>query len=583
MSETLEAALALAFSFVDHNDRRQLLDACPRDAAVRQQWFAQHGRVLLPSNLHAAKRLMAGHTMKPFITRIVAESVALLQAVPLDLPSLSHIELVCARDVLLQSGELDAISEPRGLPPSVTRLDLEQATLDDVVVLTHLPNLTALKLPLLKSTTAATSLGDVLAQLTKLRELSFYDVSLNDLKLLSKLTRLRSLKLRTLHVVDLMLLRDLSCLKILDIRGCQIANVDAFAGKATTLSLKTLIARQAVVVPATGTAEISAVSLDEDGGSVLLQALIDATNRPQGYQLSALNLAGMTISNIAGLPTLKHLTALSLVMPEEIDWSPLLQLPCLQYLNQHGDCVYDTEQWGIIAALPALRVLRDPTAISDDQALDHVEQLLVTCSDDEMCPDLCYWPRLTSVKWVGACHTEFIMCFPVQLRRLVLELDYCIELSYLERLTQLESLRVRCHDAGYQLEGEITTESSDYSFLHSLTSLERLELENEPFNDLEALRPLQKLRHLSVMGTMVVDVIPLLSLATLEYVDLKDTPVLLHAPVLTDLSSVLRQHPRLRRFRHPRGHDLIAPFTPDNVAPPPIVPDILSNSFDFIE
>lgn len=583
MSELADAALALASPFLDRNDRRQLLDVCPRDAAVRQQWFAQHGRVLLPSNLNVAIRLMVGHTMKPFLTRIVAESAALMLAVPLDLPALSEIEIVCARDTPPRNGEeLDAVPVLRKLPPSVTRLDLTQATLNDVTILTHLPNLIALKLPPLESATAATTLGDALAQLTELRELSFHAPSMNDLKFLSKLTCLRSLKLRTRYVLDLMVLRDLPCLKLLDIRGCQITNVDVFADNATALSLKTLIARQAVVVPVTGAVETSVVAPDDGGGSLLLQAFIDATNRPQGCQLSALNLAGMSISTIARLPTLKHLTALSLAMPEEMDWSPLLQLPSLQYLNQHGDCVIDTEQWGTIAALPALRVLRDPTAISDDQVLDHVEQLIVTCSDDDMCPDLCDWPRLTSIKWIGACHTEFILCFNVQLRYLVLELDYSIDLSYLERLTQLASLRVRCHDVGYELEGEIT-EPGDYSFLRSLTLLERLELENEPFDDLGMLHPLQNLRHLSVMGTLVDDVVPLLSLASLEYVDLKDTPVVLDTPLLVDLSSILRQHPRLRRLRHPRGHDLIAPFTPDDVAPPPIVPDILSNAFDFIE
>lgn len=185
-------------------------------------------------------------------------------------------------------------------------------------------------------------------------------------------------------------------------RGCRITNVGVLAESTTAFSLKTLVARQAVVVQPNGTANNAASGSDvvpvEDGGSVLLQALVDVAGRPRGDRLSALNLAHIAISSISGLQTLKHLTTLSLVMSEEMDWSPLLALPNLAYLNQHGDCIVETDQWDVLAALPALRVLHDPVAISDDQALTHVEQLIVSSFDDDMCPGLCDWPRLTSVK-----------------------------------------------------------------------------------------------------------------------------------------------------------------------------------------
>lgn len=170
-----------------------------------------------------------------------------------------------------------------------------------------------------------------------------------------------------------------------------------------------------------------------------------------------------------------------------------------------------------------------------------------------------------------------MLFLPVQLRHLVLELDNSIELGYLARLTHLESLRVNCHveirDRG---EGS-GLGSRDYLFLSSLTILERLELDNEPFDDLEVLLPLQKLRYLSVLGTLLDDVVPLLNLPSLEYVDLKDTPG------MADVCSILRQHPRLRRLRHPNGYDMIAPFTSDDLAPPPPFPRMLSTSFDSLE
>jgi hypothetical protein len=69
-------------------------EACPRNAAFRQHWFAIYGRILLPSTVDVAKRLTTNHNMKLFLTRLAAEIATLLQAVSLDLPSLTHVDIV---------------------------------------------------------------------------------------------------------------------------------------------------------------------------------------------------------------------------------------------------------------------------------------------------------------------------------------------------------------------------------------------------------------------------------------------------------------------------------------------------------
>lgn len=149
---------------------------------------------------------MSNHSMKPFVTRIAAESATVLHAVPPDFPALTHIDIACARRYSLGIGEFDRVPISHKLPPSVTSLDFEQASLEVVSALNRLPNLTALKLPVLESATAMNSLGDTLAQLSRLRELSVHLAKLRDLAFLNNLTQLRSLKLKTGNVHDWALL-----------------------------------------------------------------------------------------------------------------------------------------------------------------------------------------------------------------------------------------------------------------------------------------------------------------------------------------------------------------------------------------
>jgi len=163
------------------------------------------------------------------------------------------------------------------------------------------------------------------------------------------------------------------------------------------------------------------------------------------------------------------------------------------------------------------------------------------------------------------------MSFPNKLRHLVFEVEDKVELSRLTRLKRLQALRVsrrvvKCSST--------YDEPEDYSFLSSLTSLERLELVNEPIEDLGVLLPLQKLRFLSVEGTLVKDVDLLLDLPLLEYVDLKSTSK------MSDVCSVLRQHTHLRRLRRLFGYHMIAPFTREDLSSPPSLLHMLSTLFD---
>lgn len=587
--------LVMAFlePFLDQRDRRRLLDVCPRDASFRRKWFTLSARLLLPSKRLVAQRLTASHTAQPLLRSATVKDAALLDELK-NFTALTHVivsgNFDSAKDAnsppprrplrhapagLRPPIGNDAVALPSTLPRSIESLDLMHATLNDVSSLALLPSLTQLKLRKLRAPADQEIISRVLAQLTQLTELTLWEPAMQGFDFLSSMQRLRSLTIAgTWSVVDLELLRGLRSLSYLDLKLCHVMNVDALAGtEAAPVPLETLsLIGVTVITRPPGVTGLVTQNELLDGLEDLDDTFDDvlaAVNKCG--QLTTLVMGGIQTFDLSALQSMKSLTSLSVRMTNEMEWDPLLELPNLAILDQQGDCDSLTDQWEILVELPALRELRHPVCLDEeDSPLPLVEELIVHSTNDMTSPILKHWPRLTSINWRGQCDTDLVRQLPVNLRHLQLDLEHDIEFKRLERLTCLESLRLNCTRLRflYRRGQSEPVQEEDYSFLSALHDLKKLELDGEPFRDLVLLRALQKLTYLDVSGTLVEDVAPLHDLRALEFVDLMDTRV------PDEAVRGLGGHRSLLRVRHPGGSERLSPFTEDDIAPPQMLPPL---------
>jgi hypothetical protein len=587
--------LVMAFlePFLDQRARHRLLDVCPRDASFRRKWFVHSARLLLPSKRLVAQRLTASHTAQSLLQNATVEDAALLDELK-NFAALTHVAVTGTLDStkhenspptsrplrpapagLRPPSGNDAVILPRTLPRSIQSLDLMHATLNDVSALALLPSLTQLKLRKLHTSADQEIVSRVLAQLVQLTELTLWEPAMLEFAFLSGMQRLRSLTIAgTWSVVDLELLRGLSNLSYLELKLCHVTNVGALAGtEAAPLPLKTLSLMGVTVInrppDATGLVTQNELLAGLEDSSDTFDDVLAAVNKCN--QLTTLIMGGIQTFDLSALQSMKSLTSLSLRMTDDMEWEPLLDLPNLAILDQQGDCDNPTDQWEILVELPALRELRHPVYLDEeDPPLPLVEELIVHSTNDMTAPKLKHWPRLTSINWRGQCDTDLVRRLPVNLRHLQLDLEHDIDFKRLKRLTCLESLRLNCTRLRflYRRGESESVQEEDYSFLSALHDLKKLELDGEPFRDLGLLWSLQKLTYLDVSRTLVDDVTPLHDLRALEFVDLMDTRV------PDEAVRRLGYHRSLLRVRHPDGSERLSPFAEDDIAPPQVLPPL---------
>ena len=226
----------------------------------------------------------------------------------------------------------------------------------------------------------------------------------------------------------------------------------------------------------------------KDAGISDVSSLGELTN------LNSLTLSGNDLENADALASLTNLKEVILDDNKLTDLSFLQDLTSLETLNLDHNSVSDLSP---LAGLPALSALRlQKNAVEDISPLAEI-------------------PTLESLYLAeNAVGSEALSTLSGMTGLSVLDLSFCDiqDLAGLETLTQLNTL---------YLDGNAIT---DITPLKELTSLESLDLQNNPLGDdpsvLAGLRGLTSLTKLDLMNTGISDLTPLSGLKKLSQADL---------------------------------------------------------------
>jgi Leucine-rich repeat (LRR) protein len=273
------------------------------------------------------------------------------------------------------------------------------------------------------------------------------------------------------------------------------------------------------------------------------------------------NITGLTMSQTVGhisdltpLQDLKNLTELGLDSAAIRDLGPIQGLTNLRTLSIGGTHVSDLRPIGGLHKLESLNLGGAPvTDLSPLAAIDTLTKMTVTAVEVPFLPTLKRTDILKSLsvyQSTGVVDLSPIAQFSA-LESLTLNAfgAQALDISFVRQLKNLTELLVTGNGfeyvtalAGLNAVGDLThlktlrlfgIRMSDLGFAGNLKSLTEISVVNAPLNNIVGLGGLQSLRTISLIGTAVIDISPLLDVPNLETLNISRTPA--RADVLTEL------------------------------------------------
>jgi len=537
-------------AFLGWTDRYSLLalNSDVVDSPLRRQFFAQSAWRVPPTAPHA-DRVVLRLTVKRSIRRVKINSTW-QQTYLSEFPELEHVVIDTKAE-----DEVDGVEEGEDetgdgsfvlsscIPTTVKRLTLK--TIGDVPSLGALAHLVNLEEFVLDANQVFN--GSALLSLPKLELLSLsltYDADAEDYAFVSRLRHLRTLFLKIPWV-------NTGTFPVLS----PLEDVTVLYGTGT-LSADPLL----LVAPKLKRAKFSDFSFDcavERPPAVAMMATL--ANIQELYlkrmhfgseyphelavlsRLTTLKKLILTdeedAPSLAPLSVLTELEELQVCARPDADWSPLLSLKKLQYLNQRGDATkWNESSMRTLLQLPLLATLLGATKLSSRFPLPQVKKMELLNQDFhavlDFDPGCCV--NVTDLTVSGTVDlASLVQCFPnVEGLKIALhQSDVRVGPSPLKSLTHLKHLSVLVDSSNHH----------ELAFLAEMTSIQSLELSS--ISDLSLLRSMSELRELTLHNVPSKDISILAELTQLRKLTV--------TPDRGDVRTVacLRSHPSLMELR----------------------------------